>query len=114
MGLPPGDDKICRVKGNTYVEQVTIRQNGAALNITGGTVLLTINTLENPPSDATEVTEITGSITDGPNGVVEFTPDATLIAQAAGTYYYEVQLTLSGVITSVMKGPFEIIERLTQ
>lgn len=62
--------------------------NKEPLDVTGYTFLLNVDTLENPPDATTQVFSLTGTVTNGPAGVVEFELDDVQSATDLGRYYY--------------------------
>lgn len=81
-----------RKRGDTKPFRFQRKANGAAIDITGYTFVMTGNT--NPaPSDDTappQVFELAGTITDAANGIFEFAPAAGDV-DLVGKIFYEVQ-----------------------
>ena len=89
-------EKIKLVQGDTspsLVTTLTDSTTGAAINITGATVLLKFRAVGATTLQST----ITGSVTDGANGVVVFdwSDDPTSLNGAPGDYEGEIQITFS-------------------
>ena len=63
---------------------------GAPISITGWTILLTVNTEENPINTDNEIEVITGLIPVGTDGKAYFPPAGTT---AIGSYFYDIQAT---------------------
>lgn len=85
-------------------------------DLTGcSSALMTVNTLENPPDDTTQVFQLTGVLDADPTtGKVYFTPAATDTA-TVGLYYYDVQLTdAEGNVRTVAKSTFTISQDITK
>lgn len=89
-------DKIKLVQHDTrpaLVCTITDDTTGAAVTLTGATVLLKFRASGSTALQAT----VTGSVTDGPNGVVVFYPasDPSMLSGAAGDYEGEIQITFA-------------------
>ena len=89
-------EKIKLVQGDTrpsLVTTLTDSTTGAAINITGATVLLKFRAVGATTLQST----ITGSVTNGAGGVVVFdwSDDPTSLNGAAGDYEGEIQITFS-------------------
>ena len=99
---------IVRFRGDTAADEWTIKNAaGTAIDLAGFSFVMTVNTLENPPDNVTELYSIVGGITDAINGVVEFAPLLASVDQKPATYYYDVQMTdTGGRIKTIDKGQY--------
>jgi len=89
-------DKIKLVQDDTrpaLVCTITDDTSGAAINITGATVLLKFRAAGATTLQAT----VTGTVTDGANGVVAFYPASApeMLTGDAGDYEGEIQITFT-------------------
>lgn len=85
---------IVRYRGDTVADEFTIKDaTGAVVDITGYSFRLTVNTLKAPPDTSTQLYTLTGTITNGPGGIVEFAPTVLESDQVPGKYYFDVQMT---------------------
>jgi hypothetical protein len=89
-------DKITLVQDDTrpaLVCTITADTSGAAINITGATVLLKFRAAGATTLQAT----VTGTVTDGANGVVAFYPASApeMLTGEAGDYEGEIQITFA-------------------
>jgi len=89
-------DKIKLVQDDTrpaLVCTITDDTSGAAINITGATVLLKFRAAGATTLQAT----VTGTVTDGANGVVAFYPASApeMLTGDAGDYEGEIQITFA-------------------
>ena len=89
-------DKIKLVQGDTrppLVVTLTDDATGTPINITGATVRLKFR----PVGSETVRTTLTGSVTNGPNGVVTFSwaSDPTALAGDPGDYEGEISITFT-------------------
>jgi hypothetical protein len=89
-------DKIKLVQDDTrpaLVCTITDDTSGAAINITGATVLLKFRAAGATTLQAT----VTGTVTDGANGVVAFYPASApeMLTGEAGDYEGEIQITFA-------------------
>jgi hypothetical protein len=89
-------DKIKLVQDDTrpaLVCTITDDTSGSVINITGATVLLKFRAAGSTTLQAT----VTGTVTDGANGVVAFYPASapTMLSGDAGDYEGEIQITFA-------------------
>lgn len=107
---------IERFRGDTAADEWTIQNSsGVAIDIAGFTFILTVNSVKNPPDNTTELYNLSGSITDALNGVVEFTPSAVQADQKPATYYYDVQMTDTGArIKTIDNGEYVYKQDVTK
>ena len=67
--------------------------NEAVLDIsTGYSYVMTVDSKLNPVGTSTRLFQVTGTIIDGPNGLVEFAP-STSNTDRVGAFYYEIEQT---------------------
>lgn len=107
---------LTRTRGDTAADQITVTDSaGNAVNITGYSFLMTINSLENPPDISTQLYQIAGSILNAPAGTVEFVPLLANVDQIPGTYYYDIQMTDdAGRIKTIDKGKYTYTQDITK
>lgn len=98
-----------RTRGDTYPFSFTID-----LDITGGTVLLTVDPEPDPDDNSANLFQLTGAITDAAAGVVEFTLDAAEAGITPGIYFYDVQLELAGAVRTVIAGRWRVDQDITK
>lgn len=108
---------IRRERGDTYRIrfEFTDPETGDALDLTGATLVLTVNE-EQYPADATnEVFSVAGVIFgDAENGVCDFSP-TTEDAANVGSYYYDVQLTgADASIRTLCRGQYRVFQDITK
>lgn len=83
-------------RGDNKTVRLTVTDSAsAAVDLSGLTLRLSVHTTDEPVDITTEVFLLTGTVTDGPNGVVEFKPTTTQAMQTPEEYFYDIQLTLS-------------------
>lgn len=106
---------ITRYRGDTAADQFTITRDGVAVDITGSTFKLTVNTEQNPTDITNQLLSVTGTITDAAAGQMEFAPSALEADQTPGDYYYDVQMTdASGGIRTIIKGRYRFKQDITK
>lgn len=112
----PVEINLCRRRGDTFADEFTLADsNGAAIDITGFSFLLTVDPSEAPADAMDNLFQLSGVITDGPNGVVEFAPTAMQADQTPGTYFYDIQQTNGGgVIRTIIRGEYVIEQDITK
>ena len=107
---------LTRKRGDTYADEFTVKSEitGEAIDISGYSFLLTLNTEKNPVNEDDQVYQLTGSIVDAENGIVGFSPSA-VEADLVGTFYYDVQLTdPSGKIRTIEKDKYKYVQDITK
>ena len=103
--MPQGDSHIIPVE----VEDTETPP--AAINITGGVFTMSVN--PEPDGGVADLFTVSGIITDGPNGLVSFQPTTTDNEQPLGTYYYDIQMVLTGETKTIMYGEYTITKEIT-
>ena len=98
------DNSIKRFRGDTYPLIVTLKENGAAVDLSTATVRMTIG-LETPVT-------IMANITDAAGGVAQFDFDQTHVG-AAGRFSYDIEVVDATIITTYVKDIFELVEDVT-
>lgn len=99
---------ITRTRGDTYPIELTL---GA--DVTGGAFLLTVDPSPRPANADNNLFQVPGTITDAGGGVVEFDV-STENADSLGRYFYDVQMTLSGVVYTVAAGSITFVQDITK
>ena len=108
--------ELTRTRGDTHVDEfaITSKKTGAVVDITGASFLLTLSYVSSPYNSAKQIYQLTGTITDAENGVVEFAPSAVQ-ADIVGTFYYDVQMTDAlGKIRTIEKGVYTYTQDITK
>ncbi len=106
---------ICWGRGDSDAKGFIVQDSaGVAVNITGFSFRLTVNTDKNP-APGTELFTVTGVITDATAGKVAFAPTTTDTDQDPSKYFYDVEQTDgSGAISTIIKGVAEIIQDISK
>lgn len=108
---------ITRKRGDTYADEFEVISEitGVVIDITTGyTFLLTVDPEKAPTTATNNVYQLTGVVTDGPNGIVEFAPSAVQ-ADQLGSYYFDVQMTdPTGRIRTIDDGKYKYIQDVTK
>lgn len=107
-------EDILVTRGDSPVIPLTINSNGSPLDITGFTFTLTVNPLDDPPDDSGALFQISGTVTDGPNGRVQFQPSTMDTTQTPDNYYYDIQMVGGGSTRTILKGIFKIEPDITR
>ena len=106
---------LCRTRGDTFPFTISIEVDELPLDITGFTIVLTVDTLEDPPNSATQVFQASGVVTNGPLGQVTFSLTTPQAATTPGDYFYDMQYTdLSSKIRTFAKGTWTVIQDITK
>jgi len=105
-------------RGDSYPLELTIKdkETSLALDLTGYTFKLTIDSLKEPPDATTKVFEVDGVLDIDPTtGKVVFTPSAIQTAIAPGNYFYDVQMTdISSNIRTIVKDKWNIKQDISK
>ena len=108
---------ISMYRGDSYPITFTLKDSssGAVIPLTGCSLLMTVDTLENPVDATTKLFSVDGAIAADPaTGVVQFTSTSANTA-AVGAYFYDVQLTdADGNVRTVVKSTFMITQDITK
>ena len=106
---------ITRARGDTYRIRITFTVDGLRLDLTGATLLLTVNSEENPVDATNQLFQLTGAIFgDEKDGVVDFT-QTTDDADNVGEFFHDVQMTaVGGEIRTLIKGQFLMVQDITK
>ena len=111
----PATLDLCRVRGDTFPFTVQIVVDGTPLDITGYTIVMTVDPSSEPPDALGNLFQNTGVVTDGPNGRVTFTLTALQADQTPGEYFHDMQYTDGGgSIRTFAKGAYEVIQDITK
>ncbi len=107
---------IDRKRGDTAADNVTIQDSaGVAIDITGFSFILTVNSIENPPDNTTELYSIVGTILVAASGTVEFVPTVGDADQVPAEYFYDIQMTdAASRIKTIEKGKYTYIQDITK
>ncbi|MCP3685833.1 MAG: hypothetical protein GY861_24555 [bacterium] len=110
--------EITWFRGDSYPFELTIKDSVTllAVDITGYSFLLTVDSTKAPVDDSTKVFEITGVLDADPTtGKVTFTPTTTNTNQVPTAYYYDVQMTDgAGNIRTIVKDVWKITQDITK
>lgn len=112
---------IARKRGDTAPDKIFVKDPDdptLPLDITGFSYILTVNTEQDPDPAApigTELVTIAGTITDAPNGVVEFLWTPANADQVVDDYFYDIQQTdTSGKILTIAKNEYKFQQDITK
>ena len=88
---------ICWGRGDSSAKGFIIQDSaGVAIDITGFTFKLTVNSDKAPPDQTDEQFSIAGVIGVAANGTVSFAPTTVDTDIAPATYFYDIEQTDSG------------------
>lgn len=105
---------IERKRGDTYPIEIAVSADGAALNVTGTSLLLTVDPNKAPLDATANLFQLNGVVTDGPNGRVAFTPTPSQVDRV-GKFYYDIQMTDgTGAKRTVAEGKFILTQDITK
>jgi hypothetical protein len=113
-----GDLEITR--GDSYPIPITIRNKKTkqVVPLTGYTFVMTVDQLENPPDEETQLFQVVGIIDDPDTGVVTFQPteDDTDLAPRPLTkpYWYEIEYTTATARKTIAKFKLAIKQDLNK
>lgn len=103
---------LSHTRGDTFKRVITFTDSaGVAIDITGSTIT---GTIRKKPEDTAYIAQGNAVLTTPASGIATLTLAATLFNVPNGTYFYDIKWTDSaGVITTFMKGNFEISYNVT-
>lgn len=107
MPAPSAID-ITRVRGDTYAETLVVTSPDVGFTLVGGAVVLAVNRQPEPADTTDQLFVLTGTVLDATR--VRFTPTTEQAAIAPGVYYYDVQLTAAGVVYTVARGRWIVLQ----
>lgn len=88
--------EITRYRGDTVPDQFTLTDaDGNAVNITGYSFTMTVDSLKTPPDNSTLQYTLTATITNAAAGEFEFAPSAVQ-ADLVGKFWYDIQMVDGG------------------
>jgi len=107
---------ICWGRGDSDPKGFIIQDSaGVAVNITGFSFKLTVNSEKTPTTTANQQFTITGVLTDAVNGKVSFAPSVTDTDIAPATYFYDIEQTDgAGAISTLIVGKALIVQDITK
>lgn len=101
--------------GDTKVYNLTFSKSGAAYDITGHTIYMTLKTDNSLADNAgfPNVYQATGAITNGPNGLATVTlpSDQTKQLTSGAKYFYDIQIhddSTPTVVSTIEKGSLTV------
>lgn len=114
-GLPQ-DLPICRTRGDTRPFTFVVRDSTqTAIDITGFTFRLTVDPSPAPTDATANLFTLTGTVTDGPNGRVQFALTVGQADQTPNIYFYDVEMVdLSGAITTIVKSTYQVDQDISK
>ncbi len=105
---------IERKRGDTYADEFVITKNGQPIDITGASFLLTVDPTKNPTTSANNLYQLVGVVSGTPpNQVVSFAPTASQ-ANQLGKFFYDLQMTLGGVVRTVVLDKYTYVQDITK
>lgn len=107
---------VTRVRGDTFSFSFRITDSaGAVVDITGFTYKLSVDTLEDPSDEVTQLFKLTGVVPTGTDGIVTFTLSEAQADQTPNTYYYDLEQTdLASKLRTPAKGEWTVTQDLTK
>ena len=97
--------------GDSYTKEVTItdKETGGAIDLTGYTIRMHVDTLQAPTDVATELFVLDGTITNAVEGKFTVNPTSDQNDIGRATYYYRVKLTIASDVRTVNVNKYKII-----
>ncbi len=108
---------LCFQRGDTEPWTFTIvnKTTAVAIDITGFSFLLTVDPSDEPVDAVNNLFQLTGTVTDGPGGVVQFAMSAANADQTPQEYFFDLQQTdAGGAIRTIAKGVYEFQQDITK
>jgi hypothetical protein len=116
LSLAPQSVDIVVSRGDSTPWTFTVQDSaGAPVDITGFTLRLTVDPEPDPLTNTNNLFQLTGTLTDPVNGVVQFGLTTVQSNQIPAVYYFDLQMTDGGGrIRTIAKGKFEIRQDITK
>ncbi len=110
------EKEICWGRGDSDAKGFIIQDsNGVAIDITGFSFQMTVNTEKDPTDQVNEQFTIVGVIGVATDGTVSFAPTVTDTDITPGIYFYDIEQTdAASRIKTVIKGKVSIIQDITK
>lgn len=110
------DKVICWGRGDSSAKGFIIQDsNSVAIDITGFTFKLTVNSEKDPVDQVNEQFSVTGTLTDATNGKVAFAPTTMDTDITPGTYFYDIEQTdTGGRISTLIVAKVLIVQDITK
>ena len=107
---------ICWGRGDSSAKGFIVQTSaGVAIDITGFTFKLTVNSEKDPTTVGNQQFTIVGVLTDATNGKVAFSPLIADTDIAPGTYFYDIEQTDDGGgISTLIIGKAIIIQDISK
>lgn len=110
------EKEICWGRGDSDAKGFVVQDSdGVAIDITGFSFKLTVNSDRDPPDQVDEQFTIVGVIGSPTAGTVSFAPTVSNTDITPGIYYYDIEQTDTGSrIKTIIKGRCKIIQDITK
>ncbi len=107
---------ICWGRGDSDAKGFAVQDSDeVAIDITGFTFKLTVNSEKEPTNQDNEQFTIVGVITDAPGGLVAFSPTSVDTDITPGTYYYDVeQINTDSAKKTLIVAKVTIVQDITK
>lgn len=111
----PATLNICRVRGDTFPFAVVISQGGSVVDISGYTIVMTVDPSDEPADALNNLFTLAATIPTGTDGRALFTLSALNADQTPGDYFHDMQLTDgAGNIRTFAKGTYQVLQDVTK
>ena len=107
---------LTRKRGDSFADEIAIlASDGSVVDVTGYSFLLTVDPSPEPTTNANNVFQVTGTVLDAANGLIEFAPTAVQTDVTPARYYYDIQMTDDvGRIRTIASGTYTITQDITK
>lgn len=97
---------ISRYRGDTHPIYLEIEDEGEALDISGYSFKLTVNSERNPTDTSNQLFSVDGTVVNGPGGLAKFVL-STDQADNVGRFYFDIQQTdTGGADRTIVRGDY--------
>lgn len=108
--LVPAKMNYTIVRGDDFADEVTIKEDGVAVNVSARTYTAQIRATP----DGTLVASFSIDMTSAASGVVGYTLADTVTDDLDGSYVWDFQQVVSGVTRTLMGGSFNVLKDVTR
>lgn len=101
---------ITMYRGDSYALDFTITNSitSAAVDLTGKTFELTVNSEQAPTTNANQKFQVAGVIVTAADGTLTFTPSSSDTDLTPGRYYFDIQMTEGTTVKTIHLSSFTI------
>ena len=114
----PTVEDLCVSRGDSPVMRfsVTKRSDGSVIDISSGySFVMTVDSSPSPENADNNAFQVTGTIYDGPNGIVQMQPSTAQTDISPGVWFYDIEMTTPvPSVRTIFKGKFTVQQDISK